>query len=137
MGGSMWEKSDVLSNNLFLDELYFLRQQKGKYLCADFCTQLENISHKINEELCRSFNFKLQASVHSQLPEKVSNDFIELCLECIENDIHQILSFKHSPQALPKTQISQMLINISNDLGYLANHIKFTLNCTNLVPLYL
>lgn len=116
----------------FLSDIQSLRQQKGKYLTKTFCTSLEDISQKMNEAIIKqNYRNKLTAAHKPQAPEKMSDDAVELCLECIEMYLQKLPSSNNcvSPDFLDlDCQETQILEHVSEDLCTLASYIKYTLD---------
>lgn len=120
--------SNTLNKNEFLKKIHFLRKQKGKYFCMAFCFQLENMSNQITEEIYKNFGFRRIIYNRYQCKENLSSNFIDLCLECIEIDLQKIQPSNNLPQTLLDTQSLQILIDIADDLQYLATYIKCTIS---------
>lgn len=122
-------------DNDFLEELRFLRTQKGKYITLSFCTKLESLSHKITKFIIQqNYSNKVIKFSQSQSCEKISDNMVDLCLECIEIYLQKITC----PDSLPidisentDSSITQILTHVSCDLKSLASHIKFTLYSEN------
>lgn len=122
------EITSNLNSSMFLDEVNLLRKQKGQYLCANFCNQLENVSHKITEIMYKNFGFtKRVVSDQHPCPEGISNNLIDLCLECIEIDLQKLQFANHESQALD-SQVLRILIDVSEDLQTLVSYVKVTIS---------
>lgn len=123
--------SDILvMSSKFLNEVCLLRQQKGKYLCADFSTKLEGISYEVVNIIHQNLGFRRVISDQPQYRKKISDNVVDLCLECIETDLQNIQSVNYSLQMI-LDQTLPILIDISNDLRSIAAYIKFTINPDN------
>jgi len=139
----MRTKNDVVldkNSNSFLEELRLLRvNNRGKYISNLFCVALEDLSNKMVEIIRQQkHGCEILQPHHLQLPEKMSDKMVELCLECIEIYLQKVFCF-NTPET---TQVYcqeiegkggfnsalQILMHISCDLKALASYIKFTIN---------
>lgn len=137
-------KNDVLLDikpSVLLEELRLLRDKnKGKYITDSFCVELENLSNKIAMVIKhKSSEEKVLQLNRYQLPEKMSNQMVELCLECIELYLQKIIDGdvltefetdfmeKIEKNNLQVNSEIQILAHIAFDLRALAIYIKFTL----------
>ena len=127
--------------NKLCEELHFLRiQNKDKYLSNVFCDKLDCLSDKIIKVVERrndgSKQVKLQSS---QSPEKISNDMVGTCLECVEMYLQKIvdddslLNDRSQTNCDAKWENGKMepvfstLLNIASDLKSLVAYLNFTL----------
>lgn len=137
-------KNDILLDikpSVLLEELRLLRDKnKGKYIADSFCVELENLSNKIAMAIKhQSSEEKILQLNRYQLPEKMSNQMVELCLECIELYLQKIVDGdvltefetdfmgKIEKNNLKVNSEIQILAHIAFDLRALAIYIKFTL----------
>lgn len=124
------DKKDILTLNdfCFLDEVRLLHNQEEKYLSADFCTKLENISLRMNEVIVKQkASSKLLMLYELQASKTISENTIDLCLECIEIYLAKISSNDSLLKMPLNFQALQILANVSKDLCILASCIKYTL----------
>jgi hypothetical protein len=160
-GYNMAVKNDVLldiNGKVFLEELRTLRDQfNGKYISDLFCSKLEHLSYKIAKIIHeQNYQGKILKLNHSQPREKISEQMVGLCLECIEMYLLKIANPEFAEDSLAKLSIvdeafnvasdcnqstalvnsdrefngiMQILVHVACDLRALASYIKFTLFC--------
>lgn len=113
--------SDITS---FLESVHLLRKQKGKYLCENFCVQLEWTSRKIEQFVFNHSSYQRSKTINKKQHEKISENLIDLCLECAEIELKKIHDFT---VFIDENKVLFVLRNIAEALSNLASHIRFTL----------
>jgi len=118
----MIEKKQLLNIQFLKNNLNMLRGKKGRYLAPAFLEQLENTAFELLKAISQKTNFPV--TLARPVPTKISESFIDLCLDSIECEIKKL----NLRAGEGEVHIVNELADIAYDLFCLAVYIRFTLD---------
>jgi hypothetical protein len=116
-------EKQLLNIQFLKNNLNMLRGKKGHYLAPAFLEQLENTAFELLKAISQKTNSPV-TTLTRPVPTKISESFIDLCLDSIEGEIKKINLKAGEGEA----RIINELADIAYDLFCLAVYIRFTLD---------